>query len=140
MGSGTAEIDLPDTDETEYDRQVLFQRRAGEMPIHFPCPGEQRIKIPHADRKCNRQADCRPQRIASAHPIPELEHVAGIDAEFLHLRTVGGDCNEMGGDIFFFAAMGKKPLPRSAGIGHGFLGSESFRGDDEQRGFRVQPP
>jgi hypothetical protein len=37
----------------------------------------------------------------------------------------------MGGDILFLAAMGKKPFPRGAGIGHGFLGSESFRGDNE---------
>jgi hypothetical protein len=42
--------------------------------------------------------------IASAHPIPESEHVRGIDAELGYFLLVGRDRDEMFCNRFFVAA------------------------------------
>ena len=42
-------------------------------------------------------------------------------------------------DVVFAAAILQEPLLRRFGVGHGLLRGEGFRGDDEQRRFRIEP-
>jgi hypothetical protein len=50
------------------------------------------------DRKHGRQLDRRIQRVATARPLPEPEHVVGVDPELGDLLGVGGDGHEVLGD------------------------------------------
>ena len=48
-----------------------------------------------ADRQHQRQADRRVDRVAAADPVPEAEHVVGVDAELGDLLGVGADRDEV---------------------------------------------
>ena len=49
-------------------------------------------------RSAIEQADGGPQRVAAADPVPELEHVGGVDAERRDLLGVGRERDEVLGD------------------------------------------
>ncbi len=78
-----------------------LERRGAEMLVHLVCAGQQRFEIVHANGDGDGQADGRPQRIATANPIPELEHVLRVDAELDDFFRVGGHGHEMLGDVRF---------------------------------------
>ena len=67
-------------------------------------PREHRAEVVRPDREHRREADRRIHRIAAADPIPEAEHVGGVDAELRDFRGVGRDGDEMLGDGRFVAA------------------------------------
>ena len=52
-------------------------------------------KCVRADREHRREADRRVHRVAAADPVPEAEHVRGVDAELRDLRGVGRDGDEV---------------------------------------------
>jgi hypothetical protein len=91
----------------------------------------------HAEIDHDRQADGRPQRIAPADPIPELEHVGGIDAELAHPSSVGGHRHEVLGHRRLVAQFLDQPGAGGMRIGHSLLGGEGLGGDDEQGAFRI---
>ena len=59
---------------------------------------EHAAEIVRADRNHGGEADRRVHGVAAADPVPELEHIGRVDAEFLHLLGVGGDGDKMFGD------------------------------------------
>ena len=85
-------------------RKVLLQRRAAEMLVHLEAAVKQLLKVVPADAERNAHADgrparkhvtChtslvisamraddRPERVAAANPVPELEHVVDINSKF----------------------------------------------------------
>ena len=75
-----------------------------------------------ADGERDRQADRGPQAVAPADPVPEPEHVGGVDAELRDLRLVGRDGDEVLGDRFLVAGAVQEPGARGAGVGHGSPG------------------
>ena len=94
---------------------------------------EHRAEIIRADGQHRGKADRGIHRIAPADPIPELEHIGGINAELGDFGGVGGDGDEMLGDGLFIAAQaGERPVARGVRVGHGFERGESFRGDDPE--------
>jgi hypothetical protein len=100
---------------------------------------EHRSEVLRADRKHGRKADGGIHRIASADPVPELEHVGGIDPELRDLFGIGRDGDEMPGDRLGVAAQAaQRPVARAVRIGHGLQGREGLRGDDEQRFRRIE--
>jgi len=131
------EIAVPDSDQRQHDGHVLAQRSAAEMFVHSVGAAQQLFKILKPDLQRNGKADRRPQRVTPADPVPEFEHVFRRDAEGLHRRFIGGERDEVLRDPSLAAAIAQKPAPRRFGIGHGFLGGEGFRGDNEQRRFRI---
>ena len=60
-------------------------------------------EIVRADRDHGGEADRRVHRVAAAYPVPELEHIGGVDAELLHFFGIGRDGDKMfgyGGAMF----------------------------------------
>ena len=58
-------------------------------------PAEHGAEIVRADRDHGREPDRRIHRIAAADPVPEPEHVGGVDAEFGNLLGIGRHRDEM---------------------------------------------
>ena len=137
VGRGAEEIDVPDAEQRQGQRQVLLGWRGSEMLVHVVRAGQQFAKLRRADCQHDRQADRRPQRVAPAHPVPEFEHVCGIDAEIADTLGVGRDRDEMPGHRRL-AQLGHQPCARAGGIGHGLLRGEGLGRDDEQRGRGVE--
>ena len=87
------------------------------------------------------EADGRVQGVAAADPVPELEHIGGIDAEFGHPFGVGGDRDKMPGHGFFIVPETRQqPVACRMGVGHGFQGGKGFGRDDEEGFRRIQIP
>ena len=85
---GVEEIVVPDAEQPQRDRQILLQRRGAEVFIHRVGAGEQFLKVVEADGNGDGQANGGPERVASADPVPELEHVVRVDAEIRDLLGV----------------------------------------------------
>ena len=112
-GLGAEEIVVPDREQTHQHRQVALERRGAEMLVHLVKAAEHGAEIVRADGHHGREADRRIHRIASADPIPEAEHVGGIDAELRHLLGVRRDGHKMLGDGAFVAVAGRPAASRA---------------------------
>ena len=100
---------------------------------------EHGAEIVGADGQHGREADGGVHRVAAADPVPEAEHVGGVDAELLDFVGVGRDRDEMLGDrLLVLASAARRPVARGVGVGHGLEGGEGLGGDDEQRFGRVE--
>ena len=98
------EVVVPNGQEAHEHRQVALKRSGAEVLVHLMKAIQHGAKILRADRKHRREADGRIHRIAPADPIPEAEHVVGIDAELRHFSRVRRHRNKMLGDRLFVAA------------------------------------
>ena len=85
-------------EQAHQHRQVLLERRGAEMLVHLVEAGQHRAEVVRADREHGREADRRIHRIAAADPVPEAEHVGGVDAELRDFLGVGRDGDEVLGD------------------------------------------
>ena len=83
------QVAVPNADEAHQDRHVLFQRSAAQMLIDGVEASQHLGEVLAADRAHDRQADRAVHRVAAANPIPEAEHVVGVDAEFGYAISVG---------------------------------------------------
>ncbi len=138
-GAVIEEIAVPDAQQRQDHRHVLFQRRALEVLVHGMCAGQEFAELVEADRQRYRQANRRPHRITAADPIPEREHIGGIDAERCDTLDIGGDRNEVLAQIGLLRAgrILQKPVARRVRVHHGFCCCEGFRGNYEERGLRI---
>ena len=91
-----------------------------------------------ADRDHRREADRRVHRVAAADPVPEAEHVRGVDAERGHLLGVRRDGDEVPRDRRLVAERRQRPLAGRARVRHRLERREGLRRDDEQRLGRVE--
>jgi hypothetical protein len=138
-GLRAKEVIIPDAEQTHEHRQVARERRSAEMFVDRVEALEHGAEVFRADRKHGGKADCGVHRVASADPIPELEHVGGIDAEFRDLLGIRRDRDEMLGDRLGIAAeAAQRPIPRAVRVGHGLQRGEGLRRDDEQRLRRIE--
>ena len=104
------------------------------MFVHLVEAAEHGAEVIRADRQHRREADGRVHGVAAADPVPELEHVGGVDAECRHCGGVGRDCHEVLRDRGLVAAeAGEQPRARSARVGHRFERGEGLGRDDEER-------
>ena len=123
----------------EQRRQVLLVRRRPEVLVDGVEPVEHLAVVRRADRDHQRQADGRREGVPAADPVPEAEHVRGVDAERGDLLGVGGDGDEVLGDRRLVAAQPvEQPAAGLRGVGQRLLGGEGLRRDDEQRAGRVE--
>ncbi len=96
------------------------------MLVHFESAVEQLLEIVPADAERDAHADGGPQRVAAADPVPELEHVVHVDAEFGDFFGGGAEGDEvLGDDVAVAAVVGEEPVSSSFSVRDGFLGSES---------------
>ena len=87
-----------------------------------------------ADRRHHREADRGIHRVAATHPVPEAEHVDGVDSEVRHRFRVGADGREMLGDgVLARTEFLQQPPLGCRRVGQRLQRREGFRGDDEER-------
>lgn len=65
------------------------------MIVHEVSAFQELHKVVIADVDGDGEADGRPEREASAHPVPELEHVRLVNAEVFHFGGVCGQGDEV---------------------------------------------
>ena len=82
------EIVVPDGQQAHEHRQVALERRGAEVLVHLVEAIQQSAEVIRADSTHGRQADRRVHGVAPADPVPELEHVGRIDAEFGDFRGI----------------------------------------------------
>ena len=80
-GLGAEEVPVPHGQQPHQHRQVALQRSGPEMLVHDPEAGQHLGEPVRADRQHRGQPDGRVHRVPAAHPVPEAEHVGGVDAE-----------------------------------------------------------
>jgi hypothetical protein len=66
---------------------LLLERGGAEVLVHGVEAGEQVAEAVGPDRQHRRQPDRRVHRVAAADPVPEAEHVGGVDPELRHLSA-----------------------------------------------------
>ena len=136
---GAEEIAVPDAQEADEDRQVALKRRGAEMFIHLMEAVQHGAEILRTDGQHGRKTDRRIHRVASADPIPEAEHVGGVDAELCYFRGVRRNRDEVLGDRFLVAAQTRqRPGASGVRVGHRLERRERFRGDNEERLGRIE--
>jgi hypothetical protein len=82
----------------------LSERRGAEVDVHGVEAGEHGPEVVGADGDHGAKADGGVHGVASADPVPEAEHVGGVDAELGDEFGVGGEGGEVLGDCRFRCA------------------------------------
>ena len=82
-GLGAEEVGVPDGEQAEEDGQIFLERRGAEVLVHGVEAGEHVAEIVRADGDHGGQADGGIHGVAAADPVPEAEHVGGVDAELV---------------------------------------------------------
>ena len=138
VAGSTKEVVVPHADESEDNRKVLVDRGSLEMLIHFVSTLVELHVVVETDAESNGETDCRPQGVTATDPVPEFEHVGGVNTEGRHGFGVGGQGHEVLGDGLFVAVEGLKDSGlRRFGVRHGFKSGEGLGSNDEERFFDV---
>ena len=111
-GLGTEEVAVPDGQQAEQDRQVGGQRRLAEVLVDRVEAGQHLGEAAGADRQHRREPDRRVHRVTAPDPLPEAEHVRGIDAELTDLLGVGRNRDEVLGDRGLLAPQHRRAATR----------------------------
>jgi len=138
LGVGAEEVVVPNAQNCHHDWNVALKGGVAEVLVCQISAAQEGFEIIHSNRNCHRKTNCRPNREAPADPIPKLKHIFGVDAETCNLGGVGGDSDEMLGNIALRAGTLQKPSAGRARIAHSLLRGEGFRGNQEKRRFRVK--
>ena len=133
LGFRAVEVVVPDAKKSHDDRQILLKGRGAEMLVHFVIAREHRFEILGADGDHKGEADGGAQGIAAAHPVPEGEHVGGVDAELPYFLRIGGERHEVFRDGFLITQFLKEPGFGALGVGHRLQRGEGLAGHDEER-------
>ncbi|MCY1504752.1 hypothetical protein D9M68_389340 [compost metagenome] len=125
-----------EAEKAEQDGNVLADRGGAEMLVDGMAAIEEAPEILLADGDHQRQADRGPDRVAAADPIPETEDAGLVDAEGGDLVERRRDGSEVVADGDLAELVGDEGAG-GRGIGHRLDRREGLRGDDKERGFRI---
>ncbi len=89
------------------------------MLVHRVRAGKQLDKVVETDGQNNGQPDGRPQRVTTADPVPELEHIGRVDTKFADRFGVSGERSKVFRHVFSSPAVFRNQS-RAVGVGHGF--------------------
>lgn len=92
---GIEKVDVPDAEDGKDNRQVLVEGGVDKVLVHLVGSGQELVEVVESDVKGDRETDGGPERVAASDPVPELEHVGGIDSELCDRLSVCRQCNEM---------------------------------------------
>jgi hypothetical protein len=101
LSLSTVEVVVPDTDESEDDGQVLFERSFDKVLVHLVSSEEEFVEVVGTDEEHDGETDGGPERVSATDPIPEFEHVVGVDSERSDGLGVGRESDEVLGDVSF---------------------------------------
>jgi hypothetical protein len=99
FGLGTMEVVVPEADQGQQYGHVLFIGGSGEVHVHLEGALQQGLEVLEAEGEGDGHADGGPGGVAAADPVPELEHVVGVDAELGHGLAVGRQGGEVLGNV-----------------------------------------
>src|SRR5208283_1824771 len=126
-------VAVPDAQKTHQHWEVAFERSGAEVFVHLVETTEQCVKIVRPDGDHGRETNGRGHRIAATYPVPELEHVGGIDTELPYFRSIGRDRDKVLRDRLFVAfESGERPGAGRLGVCHRLQSGKGFRRDDEE--------
>ena len=91
-----------------------------------------------ADGDHGRKTDCRIHGIPSADPVPEPEHVRGVNAESFDLFGIGRNGYEMPADGLPILQGAQQPFAGRVRVGHGFKRSEGLGRNDKKSLFGAE--
>ena len=109
------------------------------MLVHLVETTEHRLEVFRPDGQHRREADCGVHGIPPADPVPEPEHIGGVDAELGNPRGIRRNGREMlchGLDVA--AKTHEQPVTCTLSVGHRLQRREGLGRDDEQRFCRVE--
>ena len=139
VGLGAEEVGVPDTEEAHERRDIFLQWRGAEVLVHGVEALEEAHEVHRANGAHEGQADGAIHGVAAADPIPEREHVLGIDAELGYLLRIGGHGDEvLGHGGLVTIELLDEPAARGVRIGQRLLGGKGLGGDDKQGGFCIE--
>jgi len=137
MRLSTIEIRIPNTQQTRNNRDILLQRRLTEMLIHSMSTLQELVEVLVSNVDGNAQSDSRPNTVSSTYPALEAKHVLGVDTELGDFSLVGGECNEVLGDVALSVGLLEEPFFGAVGVGDCLSSGEGLGCDEEESGFRV---
>ncbi len=140
VGLGAEEVAVPDSEEPEEHGQVLRERRGPEVDVHLVEPSQHLAEPFGSDRDHEREPDRRVVGVPPSDPVPEAEHVRGVDPELRDLGGVGRHGDEMASDrVVPHAELVEQPSPCGSRVRQRLERCEGLRRDDEERLCRVEP-
>src|SRR6266446_7158513 len=92
-GLSAEEVVVPDANESQQHGQVTLKGSRAEMLVHGVESGEHLVELFRAKSDHQGQAYGGVIGVATTDPVPELEHVGGVDTEFRHLLGIRRDGN-----------------------------------------------
>ncbi|GMR55918.1 hypothetical protein PMAYCL1PPCAC_26113, partial [Pristionchus mayeri] len=113
-------------------RNILLEGRLLEVSIDQIRASQKLLEVVEANVDGDREADGRPEGVTATNPIPELEHVGGVDAELGGLGDVGGEGDEVLRHVGGRGSLGEEPLLGCLCIRDRLLSRERFRRNDEE--------
>ena len=131
------EIVIPNAQQRQNYGDIFLKTCRTEVIVHVVSTGEELLKILKTDKAGNRKSDGGPQRIATADPIPEAEHIFGVNAKFFYFGAVGRNSHKMLRYVRSVFGRLQKPTTCRKGVCHGFLRGEGFGGNHKKRGLRI---
>ena len=115
------------------------ERRGAEVLVDRVEAGEELAEPVVADRDHERQPDRRVDRVAPAHPVPEAEHVRGVDAELRTFSALVDTATKCLATALVAASEAPRAaMPAARGVGQRLQRGEGLGRDDEQRLGRVE--
>src|SRR6516165_219611 len=103
-GLGAKEVVVPNRQQAHQHREIALEWCGTKMLVDLVKTTEHRAEVFRAHRDQRRETDRRIHRVATPDPIPEREHVGGVDAERRHLGRIRRGGNKMPGDRLFVSA------------------------------------
>ncbi len=128
--------DIETVDEGRNQRRIVGGLGISEMPVHLGRAFEQFLERTPAQARARRRSRSRPQRIAAADPLAELEDARLVDAA--STAASGPAVTAITRPIGIVHAALSKPGNGGIQVGHGLGGGEGLRGDDDQGRFRIE--
>src|SRR5947209_3343211 len=108
------------------------------MLVHRMEASQHLAELIWANSDHQRKTDSRIVGVATANPVPELEHVGGIDPELLYLLGVRGNSNKVLRYCLLTTKRPNTPITGRACIGQRLKRRKGFGGDDKERLCRVK--
>ncbi len=126
MGLGIEKAAVPNPQQAQQHGHVRLQGRATKMRVHRVHTPEHFAKGFGAHGQHQRETRRRGQGKTTAHPIPELKAINRVDAESPGGSRIRRCRDEMSSHRSLVAERPNQPVPRRAGVGQGFFGSEGL--------------
>ena len=133
MGLRAEEVVVPDAEQRHEHGKVALEGRGAEVLVDRAEAGQEFVEVLRADGRHQREPDGGVDAVTTADPIPESEHVGGVDAEGLDLVGVGRHRDEVVAHGIGRTDPAHQPLARGLGVGHRLDRRERLGRDDEQR-------